>query len=653
MRKKTSGFTLIELLGVVTLIALISIIAIPNIVSNINKKRGEISEANMKLLASATDIYIENNPNTYTYTYEANGSTYCIPIQSLINDGVLETPFNDVSGNEIDYSNVVKATYQASYNDFDYELVSNSQCTEIINYVSRPQLSNNMIPIIYEGNTVKKADVNSKWYNYSSKEWANAVLVKEIKSNDSSKSRYDYKEAPAGTIINEDDILGYFVWIPRFRYQLFDSDEAISINIAFEGVSSPKSQGTVSGQWLTHPAFTYNDQELSGIWVGKYEASNSDNNIVIKSGLTPWTNIDYVSANNKILSMIDQNNIYGLKGVNTHMVRNSEWGALAYLTNSIYGNLIDNSSTGNNTGIYNLSGNKEFIIMDNENQYSLGYSLSETNNWTTDNSFPTGENLYLTRGGNSIFNYQNSKVIDPNTTFRVAIVNSDSSSQDYKRKYVVTFDPNGGTVSQTTKEVSYHDAYGELPVPTREGYTFKGWNGKNIIDKSMSEIPGIMDDIPFQAWARTSFNNDWVTNNLKPNTQYSISYDIEGISVPEYDSKYSGNLGFYLYSQASQPGIYLMSGDGYYILAGEKYHFEKVFTAQSNVNLPESKYVFYTYSNRYLKDGVGVYSRIRLYNLQLEEGDTVTEYEPYYVTSATPVVQDKDHTLKAIWEANS
>lgn len=39
----------------------------------------------------------------------------------------------------------------------------------------------------------------------------------------------------------------------------------------------------------------------------------------------------------------------------------------------------------------------------------------------------------------------------------------------------VTFDPNGGTVSPTTKEVLYGSPYGELPTPTRTGYTFVGW----------------------------------------------------------------------------------------------------------------------------------------------------------------------------------
>lgn len=39
----------------------------------------------------------------------------------------------------------------------------------------------------------------------------------------------------------------------------------------------------------------------------------------------------------------------------------------------------------------------------------------------------------------------------------------------------VTFDANGGTTDTQTKTVQYGSTYGELPVPTRKGYTFDGW----------------------------------------------------------------------------------------------------------------------------------------------------------------------------------
>lgn len=41
--------------------------------------------------------------------------------------------------------------------------------------------------------------------------------------------------------------------------------------------------------------------------------------------------------------------------------------------------------------------------------------------------------------------------------------------------YTVNFDPNGGTVSTTSKDVTVGNIYGALPTPTRTGYTFSGW----------------------------------------------------------------------------------------------------------------------------------------------------------------------------------
>lgn len=41
--------------------------------------------------------------------------------------------------------------------------------------------------------------------------------------------------------------------------------------------------------------------------------------------------------------------------------------------------------------------------------------------------------------------------------------------------YAVTFNPNGGSVSQSSKSVTSGQKYGTLPTPSRNGYTFDGW----------------------------------------------------------------------------------------------------------------------------------------------------------------------------------
>lgn len=48
----------------------------------------------------------------------------------------------------------------------------------------------------------------------------------------------------------------------------------------------------------------------------------------------------------------------------------------------------------------------------------------------------------------------------------------DTSTTD---TYTVTFDANRGTLTTHSMVIKYNEAYGNLPTPTRNGYTFKGW----------------------------------------------------------------------------------------------------------------------------------------------------------------------------------
>ena len=45
----------------------------------------------------------------------------------------------------------------------------------------------------------------------------------------------------------------------------------------------------------------------------------------------------------------------------------------------------------------------------------------------------------------------------------------------WKKAKVVTFNPNGGTVSEPKRRILIGDPVGTLPTPTREGYVFNGW----------------------------------------------------------------------------------------------------------------------------------------------------------------------------------
>ncbi len=246
-------------------------------------------------------------------------------------------------------------------------------------------LPTNMIPVCYdsEREVWRKADVNNtkkgyKWYSYSDKVWANAVTVSDsnttteitlndgtIKSCDGTCTREDYVNSEVGTIIPMEVINTMWVWIPRFsatgdtaNYNGGTQENPGAFNITF-----------VNNKTSAHDAFTFGTQSLNGFWVGKFETSHETlssstttnnlgctndtcsnaNGIIIKPNVKSLrynnvSNFFYAS-----LSMKQSGNSFGFDitkdtTLDTHMMKNNEWGAVAYLTQSIYGRCTSNTS---------------------------------------------------------------------------------------------------------------------------------------------------------------------------------------------------------------------------------------------------------------------------------------------------------------------
>ena len=86
--------------------------------------------------------------------------------------------------------------------------------------------------------------------------------------------------------------------------------------------------------------------------------------------------------------------------------------------------------------------------------------------------------------------------------------------------YTVTFNPNGGTVSPTSKTVTNGKAYGELPIAEREGYNFEGWytasdGGTRITAETVAELTA--DQTLYAHWKKASGS-------------YTVTYDVNGAS---------------------------------------------------------------------------------------------------------------------------
>ena len=217
-----------------------------------------------------------------------------------------------------------------------------------------PKLAQGMIPVKFDdaGNAIV-ADTYAKWYDYEAHEWANAVLVNCADSAIKSKyfdSNNKVLASAVGKTISMDEIMQMYVYIPRYKYQLFNAEDGTSveqaINITFESKTTAKSTGSRNGEWLTHPAFTFGDTELAGIWVGKFETSNTKELPKIVPNVRSLRNMN-ISAqfNTSRLMTTTLASTYGTStNDDSHMMKNMEWGAVAYLTNSIYGRYT-NAST--------------------------------------------------------------------------------------------------------------------------------------------------------------------------------------------------------------------------------------------------------------------------------------------------------------------
>ena len=284
--------------------------------------------------------------------------------------------------------------------------------------VNAPVVKEGMIAVYYD-NGWKKADTNKdNWYNYneSKREWANVVTVKE----NGTKTRNYYQTSAEGEPIAEEDILAMFVWIPRYAYKITNGYHIAAngtgeIDIKFlNGAGDTYEGGTAVRQvntnaltngnkYVVHPAFTASNigEEITGMWVGKFESSNASSpynnqgitessnenlkkglgdgttqDVTIRPNVTSWRWTDAPTMYDVCQAMNDAGNIHGLTSqTDTMMMKNSQWGAVAYLAQSKYGN---KQVTDGESGIWNNPYNEGYIYENASN--SAGYGME---NYTT------------------------------------------------------------------------------------------------------------------------------------------------------------------------------------------------------------------------------------------------------------------------------
>jgi hypothetical protein len=229
-----------------------------------------------------------------------------------------------------------------------------------------PVLTEGMIPIYWNGTAWEVTETTSpNWYNYIDSKAENATISSTEEGKECrrwanimlSDRTYKANTVAVGQTIADADLGSMFVWIPRYSYKITKGE-----NTATAGAIAIKWSNNTQDDtsYISHPAFKLGNDELKGIWVAKFEPSRADatsssngSNTTVKivPSVLSWGNLN-VSASFTTCRNMEKTSVYGWTAqagaLNTdgsitgdsnnfdvHMMKNVEWGAVAYLTHSI------------------------------------------------------------------------------------------------------------------------------------------------------------------------------------------------------------------------------------------------------------------------------------------------------------------------------
>ena len=268
--------------------------------------------------------------------------------------------------------------------------------------VNEPRILSGMTEVMFnlpegsnKGTVIKSGETGfdeNNWYDYTSSKWANAV------TEDGSYwvwiPRFAYKINSSAKTIDVKFLIGT-------TDEYYTDETKTKKETAKRAKSATEEVDTTTDYYYVHPAFTNEssigyanggwDKEITGIWVAKFEAgyASGNNSAPVKassanySQTSSWTaaieagtkddssqtarnwldgiygstatsikyptfqpitySMNYININdayNVSRTLTESGNIYGLSNSTTdsHLMKNSEWGAVAYLAQSKYGN---------------------------------------------------------------------------------------------------------------------------------------------------------------------------------------------------------------------------------------------------------------------------------------------------------------------------
>jgi hypothetical protein len=383
-------------------------------------------------------ISLSNSHDTsYFYLVSVKGLTTGVKVSSIdeiegeilaLSKKEIMVHVNNTTDNDIELEFIAKVSNNENIDkDLEYYYINEDD-----NYdhsgANKPELNGlKLLPVNYRNTSDKegywyKSDITNQtdlWYSYENGIWANAVLLSDNNYN-------KYKDKLVGEIIENSDILGFYVWIPRFKYYVINNSNYTNYeritNIVFEkgnnSTGTIKCDDKISNQndthiyseicydevydhiydnlsTYTHPAFN----NKKGFWVSKF---------LVGSNEKPLPNVSMLKKDIK-----EANTISGKH--NSHVLTNMEYGAIILLSNSTFGK----------------TGNKMYFT-DNDYTFARIYANTYENNVTGCSSdYSNRTKNFITENSNKCITYNdltNQTHINNSVNYKIGYIGAGASS---------------------------------------------------------------------------------------------------------------------------------------------------------------------------------------------------------------------------------
>ena len=388
------------------------------------------------------------------------------------------------------------------------------------------KLATGMVPVVYnETDTswyvaTEEQITNNTWFEYvdtsiegntNKSNWANVMLMDNLKVDNNGTTVTITNTTPTtdyyGKKVTSEGSM--YVWIPRYAYKITNgyhtNTTTGTIDVKFLNTNNTYKDGSSTSTILAnplvgadinssttykvHPAFTWAKEdgtpvELEGLWIGKFEASGANasfavtdpgnvatsSTVILRSvgNVSSWRSINRNNIFSNCYNMNSETNasIYGISTdkdeIDPHLIKNTEWGAAAYLAHSQYGrNGVE--VTGNLSG-YN-TGN---------GAYKTNVTMSTTGNvygiydmvggaWEHVAAYINNNNNNLTANGASL--------VAANLAAKYRDVYDIGVTDDYQLNYARTAERYGDALFETSGAAGYWNGSSNV------GYHTHGWNG--------------------------------------------------------------------------------------------------------------------------------------------------------------------------------